>query len=250
MDWLKNIKALHINDQQKAMLITFFISGTVVLTVFNMSIKKKDVLTTESYYELEPEKQLTEEELKVLEALDQLNNSKAETNKAFNETSKAKPFEEAYKAIAPPEDYVRPTFDRSEELADALGSSNNDISDLNHEEISSFSKVNDILNNRTQKKNQESTNRKSTISYSLVNRTDEYLPIPIYLCEQGGKIVINITVDEQGNVTDTYVNSSSTSTNECLTDSALEYAKQAKFNASPGKKSQLGSITFNFVGKY
>ena len=91
---------------------------------------------------------------------------------------------------------------------------------------------------------------KSTIRYSLVDRTDEFLPIPIYLCEDGGIIIVNITVDEEGNVVDTYVNSSSTSTNECLIESALEYAKQAKFNDSPGKKSQLGSITFNFIGKY
>lgn len=84
----------------------------------------------------------------------------------------------------------------------------------------------------------------------MVDRTDEFLPIPIYLCEDGGKIVINITVNELGKVIDTYVNTSSTSTNECLIESALEYAKQAKFNASPGKKSQLGSITFNFVSKY
>jgi TonB family protein len=240
---------LNFNNQQKALLLTFLISGTVILSVFNLSIKKQNELSAESYYELEPEKELTQDEIKVLEALEQLNNSKAETNKAFNETVKEKSFAEAYKPIAPPEDYVRPESNENEDLNEQ-SSSNNDISDLNHEEVSSFSKVNDLLKNQTKKKDApESSNRKTTIRYSLVDRTDEYLPIPIYLCEAGGKIVINITVDAQGNVINTYVNTSSTSTNECLIESALEYAKEAKFNAKPNKKPQLGSITFNFIGK-
>ncbi|MFH4963521.1 energy transducer TonB [Gaetbulibacter sp. M235] len=242
---------MNLTNQHKALLITFFLSGTVVMSVFNLSLNQHNELASESYYEVEPEKELTEEEVKILEALEKLNNTKAETNKAFNETAKEKSFAEAYKPIAPPEDYVKPDFNQNQDLSEESSSNNNDISDLNHEEISSFSKVNSILNNRTKKKDApESSNRKSTIRYSLVDRTDEFLPIPIYLCEEGGTIVINITVNEQGKVIDTYVNSSSTSTNECLIESALEYAKQAKFNASPGKKSQLGSITFNFVGKY
>lgn len=241
---------MNLTDQHKALLITFFISGTVVLSVFNLSLNKQNELASESYYEIEPEKPLTEDEIKVLQALENLNNTKAETNKAFNETKQDKAFAEAYKPIAPPEDYQRPQSEQNDDIAEQSSSSNNDISDLNHEEVSSFSKVNSFLNKSTKKNANESNNRKSTISYSLVNRTDEYLPIPIYLCEDGGKIVVNITVDSQGNVIDTYVNSSSTSSNECLKESALEYAKQAKFNADPGKKTQLGSITFNFIGKY
>ena len=242
---------MYFSNQQKALLITFLLSGTVVLSVFNLNIKKQNELVSESYYEMEPEKELTPEEMKVLEALEKLNNEKAETNKAYNETVKEKSFSEAYKPIAPPEDYVKPEFDQNEEVSEQSKSNNDEISDLNHEEISSFSKVNDILNKTTKKKEApKSTNRKSTIRYSLVDRTDEFLPIPIYLCEDGGKIVINITVNDNGNVIDTYVNNSSSSDNQCLVDSALEYAKKAKFNASPGKKTQLGSITFNFVGKY
>lgn len=246
----KKTEYLNLTNQHKALLITFLISGTVVMSVFNLSIKKHHDISSESYYEIEPEKPLTEEEMKVLEALDKLNASKAETNKAYNENQKDKPFAEAYKPIAPPEDYQRPQFNDNQDLANQSSSDNQDISDLNHEEVSSFSKVKDFLNKSSKKKSDESNNRKSTISYSLVDRTDVYLPIPIYLCEQGGKIVINITVDAQGNVVDTYVNSSSTSSNQCLVESALEYAKQAKFNANPSKKTQIGTITFNFVGKY
>ena len=79
----------------------------MVLSVFNLSLNKQKILASESYYEMEPEKKLTEEEIKVLEALEKLNNSKAETNKAFNETKNNKHFAQAYKPIAPPEDYVQ-----------------------------------------------------------------------------------------------------------------------------------------------
>ena len=76
-----------------------------------------------------------------------------------------------------------------------------------------------------------------------------FLPTPVYLCEFGGKVVINITVDRNGNVIDAYVNSSSISSNGCLIDSALEYAKASSFNSDNNKPSQLGTITFYFKGK-
>lgn len=201
----------------------------------------------ESYYELEPEKELTEEEIKILEALEKLNASKAETNKAFNETKDNSRFSEAYKPIAPPEDYV-PKNNSETESIDRFTKvyENTEDSKLNTEELSSFSKVNDLL----KKQKEEGANTKSTMHYSLVNRTHQFLPTPIYLCENGGKIVINITVNAKGNVIDTYVNTSSTSSNECLTDHALEYAKNAQFSADASKKTQLGSITFFFIGKH
>ncbi len=240
---------MHFNNQHKALLLTFLLSGTIVLSVFNLSIKKQNELASESYYEMEPEKELTEEDVKILEALKSLNNSKAETNKAFNETNE-KRFAEAYKPIAPPKDYeyTKPSenTDGSDENTRTISEQNTAESKINKEELSSFSKVNELL----KKQQSEGANTKSTMHYSLVNRTHKYLPTPIYLCEVGGKIVINITVNAKGNVTDTYVNTASTSTNECLKEHALEYAKNAQFSADAKKPKQLGSITFYFIGKH
>ena len=235
-----------LTDQHKALLITLFLSGTVVLSVFNLSLNKKNKGIAESYYEIEPEKELTEEEIKILDALEKFNASKAETNKAFNETKDNSHFAEAYKPIAPPEDYV-PKRNNDFEITNKLikAFENTDDSKLKNEELSSFNKVNDLL----KKQKEEGANTKSTMHYSLVNRTHQYLPTPIYLCETGGKIVVNITVNSKGKVTDTYVNTSSTSSNECLIEHALEYAKSAQFSADASKKTQLGSITFYFIGK-
>jgi TonB family protein len=239
---------LNLTDQHKALLITFFIAGTVVLSVFNLSLKQQDQLASESYYEIEPEKELTEEDIKVLEALEKLNNAKAETNSAFNETQKSKQFAQAYKTIAPPEDYVPKHNTSDSNPAESFTKKYEDTPDsrVDKDELSSFDRVNNLL----KKQQEENNNNKSTISYSLINRKKVFIPIPIYLCEENGKIVINITVNSKGNVTDAYLNTSSTSSNQCLQEHALEYAKQAQFNPDPSKESQLGSITFNFIGKH
>lgn len=237
---------MNLTNQHKALLITFLISGTVVLSVFNMSLIQQQDRMAESYYEMEPEEELTPEDIKILEALEKLNASKAETNDAFNETEKAKQFAQAYQPIAPPQDYV-PTPSGSAEgpnTAERKFESEDDKK-LKEDELSKFSKVNDLL----KKQHEDGNNSKSTISFSLKGRKKIHIPIPVYLCEENGIIVVNITVNSKGAVTDAYVNTSSTSSNECLIGHALEYAKQSIFSADPSQPSQIGSITFSFIGK-
>ncbi len=239
---------MNLSNQHKALLITLCLSGTVLLSLFAFHIKKKTVFIAESYYELEPEKELTEEEKKILDALEQLNNTKAETNKAFNKTDNPKHFAQAYKPITPAKDYARKNKSEQNSFDDntnILGKTPKKDQVINTEERSAFSKVKDLLN----QKQKQSVNTKSTMHYSLVGRSHVYMPTPIYLCETGGKIVVNITVNSKGDVTNAYINSSSTSNNACLIERALEYAKEARFNTDASKKEQIGSITFNFIGK-
>lgn len=219
----------------------------MILSVFNLSLKQHNEIASESYYEMEPEKELTEEDVKLLEALEKLNASKAETNKAFNETQDNKHFAQAYKLIAPPEDYVpKPSNAEGSKETYTKDYEAIDESKVNKDELSSFDKVNDLL----KKQKEDGDNSKSTISYSLTNRTKVHIPIPIYLCEVDGKIIVNITVNNQGSVIDAYVNTSSNSTNECLIEHALDYAKKSQFSSDASKKSQIGTITFYFIGKH
>lgn len=236
---------MQFTDQHRALLITLLISGTIVLSVFNLSIQKQNKGYSESYYEIEPEDELTQEEIKIIEALEQLNGSKAETNKGFNETAKSKQFAQAYKTIEPPKDYENPLLNADHSTSTEKKTYEPDDSSIEKEDLSKFSKVNNLL----KQQQSEGANTKSTMSYSLVDRTDIYLPTPIYLCEFSGKIVVNISVNEKGDVTDAYTNTSSTSSNECLIDHAIEYAKEARFSADASKASQIGSITFYFIGK-
>lgn len=203
----------------------------------------------ESYYELEPEDPLTKEETKVLKALEKLNNTKAETNSAFNETQNANRFAQAYKTIAPPEDYEPQTSNLNGTDSYTGGYKekykNKQSPELNEDLLSKFNKANDVLKKQTGKTN----NANSTIGFSLKNRTKQHIPIPVYLCEENGKIVVTITVNAAGNVIDAYVNNASTSNNACLIEHALDYAKQSTFSADAAKPSQIGTITFNFIGK-
>ena len=104
--------------------------------------------------------------------------------------------------------------------------------------------------NTSEKSSERSgTMKNSSISFSLVGRRAIDIPNPIYTCDRSGKVVINITVDAQGAVINTSVNkASSTTTNECLTNKALEYAAGAIFSSLAGRNSQPGTITYNFQG--
>ena len=96
-----------------------------------------------------------------------------------------------------------------------------------------------------------SGNRNTTISYDLENRRDIIIPNPVYTCDAGGTIVINIQVNALGKVTKTSFNKKASSTqNGCLIESAETYAKKARFNTAPKLQNQKGTITYNFPGQY
>ncbi len=237
----------------KALIFTTLLSTAVVYLGFTIHIKKKSELVAETFYELDAKniEEVEQEELEdILKSLDNLLSTPS-TNQAYNETKDYeelddKAFEEQMDAIK-----NRTTIEdiKSAVQENSVLTASRSNSDDNNS--STFSTINDIVNKRSENQKETSSivNKNSSISYSLVDRTHTFLPTPVYLCEYGGKVVINITVNNEGNVTDAYVNNSSASTNGCLIDSALEYAKAAKFNSDTTKASQIGSITFYFKGK-
>ncbi len=91
--------------------------------------------------------------------------------------------------------------------------------------------------------------KRTSISYSLIERNAYSLPPPIYTCIEGGKVVINIKVDASGYVTEAdYNDQSSGTSNGCLVDNAIAYALKARFS-SDSKASQIGTITYLFQRK-
>jgi len=221
--------------------------------MFNLHLSNNIRSIAETYYELEPEEIIQEEE-KVLE---EVNTSLTkQTNLAFNEAQKLEDLDE---------NYLNKIQEHYNKYAKSTEPEQVNPEDVNNEEttenISAFNKINDLLAAKSKNKKyngdnssneisiQTGSNRNSTMSYSLVGRTHKFLPTPIYLCERSGKIVINITVNHLGKVIQTSVNGSSTSKNECLIDHAIEYAENARFSADASKKTQIGTITFSFIGK-
>ena len=239
-------------EQHKAAIITFLLTGIVVLAMFSFQLKQNNIRITESFYELEPEPEIIKDEQELLDALDGKS-----TNKAFNEDQEYKDMMRNFKTISA-NDFERTTkaleeaktSDITEEISLNTSYTNSNAYALNAEETESYKKLQKELNKRLENKKiaDEHAKTKSTLTYSLVGRTMQDYDIPRYLCEKGGKIVVNIVVNGKGIVTDATVNGSSNSSNQCLINSALEYAKEALFDSSD-KNEQIGTITFLFRGK-
>jgi hypothetical protein len=89
------------------------------------------------------------------------------------------------------------------------------------------------------------------ISYMLENRHHTYLPVPIYMCEGAGQVTLTIDVDRQGNVLKAVPTSDAANTaDECLTETAREYALKAVFNSDPkAPETESGFLTFVFVSQ-
>ena len=242
----------------KAYLITLLISSTLLLSMFYGGLKHKTALITESYYEVDPQ---TTEELNEIEDTKALSaNKKLSTNQASNED---KAFKEMMRNFKTMQD--TPTNQEDTEVTNnlqstaekrpttvttAAHSTNSNQHALQEEDRERFRKVKDIVAIQTTKNttNNSSNNSNSSVSYSLKNRDDLNLPPPIYLCSTGGRITVNITVNSLGYVTDAYINTTSSSKNQCLIDTAISYAENAVFSKA-NQDSQIGSITYYFMSK-
>jgi hypothetical protein len=89
------------------------------------------------------------------------------------------------------------------------------------------------------------------IYYDLTGRTHTYLPIPIYKCEGAGKVALTIEVNPKGIVTSAIVIASeSTTTDQCLIETAVNTALISRFNADiKAQKNQTGTLTYHFVAQ-
>ena len=87
--------------------------------------------------------------------------------------------------------------------------------------------------------------------YSLTNRKANSIPIPRAAFQEEGKVVVEITVDKNGNVIKAKPGvKGSTTSNPNLLDIARRAAMSAKFNpSSDAPEEQKGTITYNFILK-
>lgn len=83
-----------------------------------------------------------------------------------------------------------------------------------------------------------------TVSFSLTDpvRTSRYLAVPAYKCEGGGEVVVEITVNRAGDVTNARVVEGG---DECMRSSALGSARRSRFNIDDSAPArQQGTITY------
>ena len=86
------------------------------------------------------------------------------------------------------------------------------------------------------------------VSYNLSGRSHLNLPKPYYNCQTEGTVVVEVTVDQKGNVTQAVPGvKGSTELDKCLLDAAKQAALLAKFNTKTNAPAyQKGTITYRF----
>lgn len=88
----------------------------------------------------------------------------------------------------------------------------------------------------------------SSVSYNLQDRYARILPIPVFKCEFGGKVVVDIWVNRKGVVQKAVVVEEQSEADDCLWRVAVDAAERSRFNEKPdAPASQRGRITYNFV---
>jgi hypothetical protein len=91
----------------------------------------------------------------------------------------------------------------------------------------------------------------TTISYNLKGRSYVYIPTPTYKCQGGGKVVLDVIVNQRGFVISATINrAKSQISEECIAETANNAALITRFNEkadAPAKEP--GTLTFIFVAQ-
>ena len=238
---------MNFNYSYRAFLITCLLFGILFLAFESIKLSKYVVVKEDNFgVEYSENDIFPEEDLATVS----LRDVKIETNRAYNE---------AEKFISEVESEREETTENSDGKQEIEYASNENATSSNSEaNIAADKKITkekgQILSKGSEKKQtvsvKNSSKKNSTVSYRLVNRTALDLPNPVYTCEAYGKVVVIIEVRETGKVFKAIYNSVySTTSNGCLIDKALDYAKQARFTTVSKKHKQLGTITYNFPGQ-
>ncbi|UII74562.1 hypothetical protein LV716_09805 [Flagellimonas sp. HMM57] len=239
---------MNLNRSQLSFLITFFSMSLIVLLLYNIhlgGVKEEEYVIEMSLADEDIEELLKQEEERMEELA---NNDPIKSHMAFNETAKP--------SVGNPE-----PLKTLEELLEER-ELNSEQSEFSSSDSDYAAHLKELAKKREEKKQklgereaqkEEFTNnlkdKRTSISYSLLDRNAYSLPPPIYTCIEGGKVVINIKVDASGYVVEADFNDQSSGTsNGCLVDNAIAYALKARFSPD-SKNSQIGTITYLFQRK-
>lgn len=240
-----------MNSRQLSFIITFFSMGLLVVSLFVIKLQSNPLL--DDTYEVVLEEELLEQlEEELARAEESGPTERIRSHRVFNEDLND-PIEEP-EPIRSAEEILEEL--KAEQAAEEPLTENDGYSDY-LEELARQRRERAKKLEESQKKEEKrperpsyAKDRNTSVYFSLVGREPRYdIPLPIYTCIEGGKVVVNIKVDREGYVTEARYNAkASTTSNGCLVDNALEYAQRARFSASD-KSEQPGTITYLFERK-
>lgn len=231
--------------KHKALLLTILVFSLLLLVLYNWHLSNNSRKKSEFLVDLDAfTKAIQQKKEKSQESKEEENSvsEKVQTHRAFNQNSEARKanFDKKLNEI----------FEKNS-ASQTETSQNNEISTSGNYTIGKASLKNQKQSDGTNNSNTLSTKsgslKNSSISFNLLGRTAVSIPNPIYTCNTGGKIVINIRVNQAGRVIGTSFNEASSSTdNKCLVENALLYASEAIFSELLKKDNQPGTITYQF----
>jgi hypothetical protein len=90
----------------------------------------------------------------------------------------------------------------------------------------------------------------SRVSYDITDKRNvRYIEPPIYKCQGGGTVVVKIVISQTGDVIESKVESSSSS-EECLAETALYSVRRSLFESNYDSPKRVeGTVTFMFVAQ-
>ena len=90
----------------------------------------------------------------------------------------------------------------------------------------------------------------TNISYSLGKRKMTKKAVPVYKCQGGGEIVVNIKVNKMGYVVYASVDTQKSLSDDCLCSAATQAARITRFNSDAAATDDVvGTITYVFVAQ-
>ncbi len=88
----------------------------------------------------------------------------------------------------------------------------------------------------------------SNIKYYLTNRYHVSLPVPVYLAQGGGTVIVDVKVNQQGRVVEAVARQNRSVRDKQIFLYAQEAASRTRFNADSGAPSiQEGTIHYTFI---
>lgn len=228
---------MNFNYSYKALVISSLLVGNLVLLLYGIKLSKEKVPVVEEY-----EIEISTEDLEML--VEELTNASVENVKVTTHTA----FNEDEKFISELENNRE---EPSESLDEKLLAMEKAIEKSKEKPKIEEESISEKPKKEIKEEPLKSTeDRNSTNSYRLVGRKAIVFPNPIYICDGFGKVVLNIEVNAKGKVVKASFNKkTSTTFNECLIESAIQYAKRARFTSNLSKPNQLGTITYIFPGQ-
>lgn len=237
-----------LNNRQLSMIITCCLMGLFLLILLNiqMAAKQKE----EFLYELSFEEELLEEEIPTTE---ELTMTELETHKAYNQAMQSDYADELdnFKTLEELEQQAQEAASQNPDNNDSELGENSLQGGFASEYAEKLKEQRERIEALKRKGKAPKINikRRTTITYSMVDRMHSYLANPVYTCESFGKVVINVKVNSSGQVIEANYNQPSSNTkNGCLVDNAIKYALKSRFDPKPGSEEQVGSITYLFQG--